>query len=52
MADDGKYEWFIPKTIQHAQYINFVNQALIPHEVKDLCRYNQTPPTAQPCDWG
>jgi hypothetical protein len=39
MADDGKYEWFIPKTIQHAQYINYVNQALIPHEVKDFCRY-------------
>ena len=32
-------EWFVPKTIQQAQYMNKVNQATIPGQVKDFCRY-------------
>lgn len=31
--------WFIDKSIQQAQYMNHVNQALIPGQVKDFCRY-------------
>jgi len=31
--------WFVPKNIQQAQYLNIVNAAWIPHEVKDFCRY-------------
>lgn len=31
--------WYVPKSIQQAQYLNIVNSAWIPHEVKDLCRY-------------
>jgi hypothetical protein len=31
--------WYIKKSIQQAQYLNMVNAAWIPHEVKDLCRY-------------
>ena len=31
--------WFIDKSIQQAQYMNMVNQAAIPGQVKDFCRY-------------
>jgi hypothetical protein len=31
--------WYVPQNIQQAQYMNLVNQAWIPHEVKDFCRY-------------
>lgn len=31
--------WFIDKSIQQAQYMNYVNQALISGQVKDFCRY-------------
>lgn len=39
MAAKEEKHWFIPKSIQQAQYLNLVNAAWIPHEVKDLCRY-------------
>jgi hypothetical protein len=39
MAAREEKHWFIPKSIQQAQYLNLVNAAWIPHEVKDLCRY-------------
>ena len=32
-------QWFVDKNIQQAQYLNKVNEALIPCQVKDLCRY-------------
>lgn len=31
--------WFIDKSIQQAQYMNMVNVAVVPSQVKDLCRY-------------
>lgn len=34
-----KDRWYIDKKIQQAQYMNKVNEAWIPHQVKDLCRY-------------
>jgi hypothetical protein len=36
---DIEQHWFIDKTVQQAQYLNVVNNALIPCQVKDLCRY-------------
>jgi len=36
---DWKNKWFVDKNIQQAQYLNEVNSALIPGQVKDLCRY-------------
>lgn len=31
--------WFIDKSIQQARYMNIVNAAWLPSQVKDLCRY-------------
>jgi hypothetical protein len=31
--------WYVDKEIQQAQYLNKVNEALIPGQVKDFCRY-------------
>jgi hypothetical protein len=31
--------WFIDKSIQQAQYMNMVNVAVVPSQVKDFCRY-------------
>jgi hypothetical protein len=37
--EDWRNYWFVEKTIQQAQYMNKVNEAWIPHNVKDFCRY-------------
>jgi len=34
-----KDNWYIDKSIQQAQYMNKLNEAWIPCQVKDLCRY-------------
>lgn len=39
MQEDNKDVWYVDKKIQQAQYMNKVNEALIPGQVKDLCRY-------------
>jgi hypothetical protein len=39
MAVNEDKPWFIKKSIQQAQWMNMVNAAWIPHDVKDLCRY-------------
>lgn len=39
MKEQEGEHWFIPKSIQQAQYMNMVNQAAIPGQVKDFCRY-------------
>ena len=39
MEENWKGKWFVDKKIQQAQYMNRVNEAWIPHEVKDFCRY-------------
>lgn len=41
MARNQEWEgkWFVSKEIQQAQYLNKVNEAWIPGQVKDLCRY-------------
>lgn len=31
--------WFIDRSIQQAQYMNLVNAAFLPSQVKDFCRY-------------
>lgn len=36
---DIEQHWFIDKSVQQAQYLNAVNAASIPCQVKDLCRY-------------
>lgn len=37
--NDWENRWFIEKGIQQAQYMNKVNESLIPGQIKDLCRY-------------
>jgi hypothetical protein len=37
--EDWKNHWYVDKEIQQAQYLNKVNEALIPGQVKDFCRY-------------
>lgn len=37
--EEWRNYWFVDKRTQQAQYMNKVNQAWIPHQVKDFCRY-------------
>ena len=39
-------EWFLDTKLQQAQYMNLVNNATIPHNVKDYLRY-----IASKCSW-
>jgi hypothetical protein len=39
-------DWYLKPEIQQAQYLNLVNNALIPHYVKDYLRY-----IASKCSW-
>lgn len=38
--------WYVPFDVQQAQYMNLVNNAVIPHEAKDFLRY-----LASKCSW-
>ena len=58
-VNDRSNVWFIDESIQQAQYMNKVNQAAIPGNAKDFCRYiaskatwqhtNPRVPSYQPC---
>ena len=37
--EEWRNYWFVDKSIQQAQYMNKVNEAWIPFNVKDFCRY-------------
>ena len=37
--NEWRKAWYIDKSIQQAQYMNKVNEAQLPPEVKDFCRY-------------
>lgn len=41
MVQKNEWEthWYVDKTIQQAQYLNKVNESLLPGQVKDFCRY-------------
>lgn len=38
-TENWKDKWFMDKHIQQAQYMNHINSAVIPYQVKDFCRY-------------
>lgn len=46
MESKASKPWFLDTKIQQAQYMNLVNQAVLPHDVKDYLRY-----IASKCSW-
>ena len=45
--EEWRNHWFVDKKIQQAQYMNKINEAWIPYNVKDFCRY-----IASKATWG
>jgi len=39
MKDIDEEPWFVPENIQQAQWMNLVNNAAIPGQAKEFCRY-------------
>jgi hypothetical protein len=46
-TEEWRKYWFVDKKTQQAQYMNKVNEAWIPYNVKDFCRY-----IASKATWG
>ena len=46
MRPEDARPWYVPFDVQQAQYMNLINNAVLPHEAKDFLRY-----LASKCSW-